>query len=264
MAGVGRVDSTPSDFLAGVGRVFATFDAQSQDSGNVSYGVEIGGKRLFVKTAGSPRDRSSYLDHCGRVRLLRNAIRLARSRRHPAMPALRRVVESPQGPMLFYDWADGELVRHLLDRVRRLPPSEVADMLTVVYDLHEALAADGWVAVDFYDGSMIYDFERKRLSVVDLDSYSAGAFPNRMGRMFGSTRFMAPEEFRLGAVIDERTTVFTLGRTGAVLLSDGSLDRAAFRGTRPQLRALERACRPRPDNRFRTVAEMNEAWRRAS
>lgn len=33
-----------------------------------------------------------------------------------------------------------------------------------------------------------------------------------MGRMFGSTTFMAPEEFELGAPIDQRTTVFTLGR----------------------------------------------------
>ena len=33
-----------------------------------------------------------------------------------------------------------------------------------------------------------------------------------MGRMFGSRRFMAPEEFELGAPLDQRTTVFTLGR----------------------------------------------------
>ena len=32
---------------------------------------------------------------------------------------------------------------------------------------------------------------------------------------------MAPEEFQRGARIDERTTVFTLGRTAFVFLSDG-------------------------------------------
>ncbi len=31
---------TPPDFLGGLGRIFATFDARTQDSGNVSYGVE--------------------------------------------------------------------------------------------------------------------------------------------------------------------------------------------------------------------------------
>ncbi len=33
-----------------------------------------------------------------------------------------------------------------------------------------------------------------------------------MGRMFGSTRFMASEEFELGALIDEQTNVFVMGR----------------------------------------------------
>lgn len=48
--------------------------------------------------------------------------------------------------------------------------------------------------------------------MIDLDTYSRGPVVNTMGRMFGSTRFMAPEEFARGAVIDQRTTVFTLGR----------------------------------------------------
>jgi hypothetical protein len=31
-----------------------------------------------------------------------------------------------------------------------------------------------------------------------------------MGRMFGSTRFMAPEELELGALINEQTNVFAM------------------------------------------------------
>ena len=54
--------------------------------------------------------------------------------------------------------------------------------------------------------------------MVDLDSYRDPPFANDMGRMFGSDRFMAAEEYELGARIDERTTVFTMGRTVGVLL----------------------------------------------
>jgi len=43
---------------------------------------------------------------------------------------------------------------------------------------------------------------------------------------------MAPEEFELGALIDERTNVFVMGRTALVFLSDGTLNAEAFRGTR--------------------------------
>lgn len=45
--------------------------------------------------------------------------------------------------------------------------------------------------------------------------------------MFGSTHFMAPEEFTLGASSDERTTVLNLGRTAFVFLGEPG----AFRGS---------------------------------
>ena len=89
----------PADFLAGVGRVFAVFDSRTQDSGNVSFGVEAQGRRWFVKTAGDPA-ASAFLNHAERVGLLANAERLARDFSHPALPALLAVGGSAWGPML--------------------------------------------------------------------------------------------------------------------------------------------------------------------
>ncbi len=252
---------SPADFLTANGHIFATFDHHTQDSGNISYGVEIGGERYFVKTPGLIDDDKPYLDHAARVETLRNAARLARSCDHPALPTLRQVIESPSGPMLFYDWVEGELVRSALQQVRRLPVSEIVDLLNEVYDLHVELAKRGWIANDFYDGSMIYDFHRRQLHAIDLDTYNRGPFTNDMGRMFGSTRFMAPEEFQLGATIDQRTTVFTLGRTAAVLLSDNSLHRNPFRAGDPQYDTMLQACQQNPNARFQTVAQFRDAWR---
>lgn len=94
-------------------------------------------------------------------------------------------------------------------------------------DTHDAA---GWAPGDFYDGGLLYDFDRRRLTVVDLDCYRPGPYRNDMGRMFGSSRFMAPEEFSLGAPIDDRTTAYVMARTVLVFLADGTLDRDAFRG----------------------------------
>lgn len=85
-------------------------------------------------------------------------------------------------------------------------------MFDVLIDLHVSLAAAGWIAGDLYDGCLMFDFELGSLAVVDLDTYRRGRIVNDMGRMFGSSRFMAPEEFERGALIDERTTTFALGR----------------------------------------------------
>ena len=96
---ISRVSSSPREFIAGVGEIFAVFDYRTQDSGNASYGVEVGGRRYFVKTAGDPDDDdSARLNHAERVGLLRNAAELARSVRHPALPKFHGVVESPRAP----------------------------------------------------------------------------------------------------------------------------------------------------------------------
>ena len=76
-------------------------------------------------------------------------------------------------------------------------------------------------------GVLFMTLAAENLHVVDLDMYHKGPFKNTVGRMFGSSRFMAPEEFSLNARIDIRTTVYTMGRTAAVLLSDGTLSRPA-------------------------------------
>jgi hypothetical protein len=267
----GGTDLAPPAYLGGLGRVFARFDARTQDSGNISFGVEAGGRRWFVKTAGDPDDPTPFLSHTARVALLENAQRLAAALEHRATPQLHRVLPSAWGPMLVYDWVDGELVgtpaerredpASPLQRFRALPAAEIIAALDAIIDVHVQLCGQGWVALDFYDGCLIYDFERRQAHLIDLDMYHLGPFVNEMGRLFGSTRFMAPEEFEKGAVIDERTTVFNLGRAASVFLGDGALGRAAFRGPDAQHAVMRRACEPDPLERFQSVAELAQAWR---
>lgn len=260
-----HTELTPHAFVTQHADVFAVFDATTQDSGNVSYGVRVGEDRFFVKTAGLPCGRTAFLRHDARVALLRNAVRIARSVSDPALPALRHVVGSAAGPLLVYDWVSGELVgtpaarrsdpASPFTRFRSLDPGERAAALDAVFRLHVKLAARGWIASDFYDGSLIYDFARRRIHVVDLDSYRDAPFSNDMGRMFGSTRFMAPEEFVLGAKIDERTTVFTMGRTVAQFLASGTTELADL---------IARACDPDPCRRFQSMPEFYAAWSAAA
>jgi serine/threonine protein kinase, bacterial len=270
---VEMIERSAEAYLQAIGCVFAVFDEQTQDSGNVSYGVRIGDERYFVKTAGHPDDPRPYLRHSDRVSLLRNAVRLRRGCGHPALPLLYQVIESPGGPLLVYEWVDGELIgvkRALRDdprsafyRFKRLPVPEILHALDRIYDVHDELAWSGWIAVDFYDGCLLYDFGRRELRLVDLDNYRAGPFTNEMGRMFGSTRFMAPEEFERGATIDERTNVFTMGRTAAVLLSDGTLERLPFRGSDVLFEVIRRACESDRHRRFDSLAAFYAAWKEA-
>lgn len=264
------IDQTPGEYLRSVGVIFAEFGAQTQASGNVSYGVQVGEGSYFVKTAGMPDDPRPYLGHAARVESLRNAACLSRSVTHPLLPRLHRVIESPDGPLLVYPWLDGELLgvprerrddpQSAFQRFRSLPPPEIVKCLDAIFDLHTELARAGWVASDFYDGSLLYDFAAGRLWAVDLDMYRASSFRNDMGEMFGSSRLMAPEEHELGALIDEQTTVFVLGRTALIFLSDGTLDPTAFCGPRALFDVVAQACQPDRTRRFLSVAAFHQAW----
>lgn len=271
---VDEVDEFPAVAVRRFGRVFAEFGRPSQDSGNVSYGIEAGGRRFFVKTAGDPHDTVTYLPLAARITLLRNAIEVNRSVSHPTMPALLHVIESTAGPMLVFAWRDGDLVGgsgraepgSTFRRFLALPLDELLDdVLDAIFDLYVTLESAGWVVEDFYDGNVLYDFAGRVVTVADLDNSHRGPFVNEVGRMFGSSRFMAPEEFRKGAPIDWRTNVFTLGRTAIVFLAgDPAASTSTFRGSPQLLEVARRACEPVPSDRFGSVAEFRDAWRRAT
>jgi serine/threonine protein kinase len=263
----------PVEFLSRHGEIFAVYDERTQDSGNISYGINIGNERYFIKTAGLPDDPRPYLSHAERVKWLFNAARLNRSLEHPLLPRLHHVINSTWGPLLVYDWAAGEHIhaqhsqrtnpQSAFQNFLRLPVDHILDVLDGIYDLHNRLAQLGWIAVDFYDGCLIYDFEHYKPSLVDLDMYRQGFFRNEMGRMFGSSRFMSPEEFELNALIDQRSNVYTMGRTALVLLSDGTLDRASFRGSDQLYAVVQRACAESPLNRYQSLTDFHLAWRAA-
>jgi len=120
----------------------------------------------------------------------------------------------------------------------------------------------GFVAVDFYDGSVLYDFAGRQAHLIDLDEYRRGPFTLTEDRLPGSRRYMAPEESVRGALIDARTTVFNLGRAARLLLDAGDRERA-WRGTAAQYAVIARATAPDPADRYPTVAELNAAWHAA-
>ncbi len=91
-------------------------------------------------------------------------------------------------------------------------------------------------------------------SCFDLDSYRLGPYPNTMGRMIGSTRFMAPEEFEKGRTIDERTTVFAMGRTIGIFLGD----------IPALVQVTDVACADDPCARYATVAKLAVAFKEAA
>ncbi|MBO7747400.1 serine/threonine protein kinase [Paenibacillus sp. MWE-103] len=259
-----RVEQDIASFLEETGEVFRIFDRQ--DSGNVSYGVRAAGRNRFVKYAVQPEN----------VGYLKNAAAFHAKVSHPCVPRLLNHFPAGEGYALVFEWVDGEVLgspefsgkegRSRPDsphfRFRRLPAETIVRALGDVYELHEQLERLGYVAVDLYDGSLIYDFARNALHLCDFDLYAKGAFTLATDRNYGSSRYMAPEEFVKGSRIDAVTNVFNLGAAAFVFLAEeeGSRDPARWRASGALHRTAMKAVSPDRADRFGSVAEFRRAW----
>ncbi|MET9121773.1 MULTISPECIES: serine/threonine protein kinase [unclassified Streptomyces] len=265
LLGVDEV-SAVEPYLGRVGEVFRAF--REQDSGCVSYGVRLlDGGRWFLKEAVTDRGRRS----------LERGWAFHRSVKHRAIvPQVHRIAVRDGGWAVVMPWREGEALypaeaggdrdrteqAGAMARFRALPADAVLRAFDRVLDAHLAVEAAGQVAVDFYDGALLYDFDRDVAHLIDLDEYRPGPFVVEDERLPGSRRFMAPEEWVRGAVIDTRTTVFTLGRAARLLLDEGP-EEAAWRGSAAQQAVIVRATRTDPGERFENVHRFAEAWRAA-
>ncbi|MFG2308490.1 serine/threonine protein kinase [Streptomyces sp. NPDC048566] len=264
LLGVDEVTSVET-YLGRVGEVFTVF--REQDSGCVSYGVRLlDGARWFVKEADGERGRRSLDRAWAFHRAVRHTAIVPQVHRIAVRDGWASVMPWRKGEVLYHPAAGGSGDRQApggaMARFRALPVPEVLRALDRILDAHLAVEAAGHVAVDFYDGALLYDFGPGAVHLVDLDEYRPGPFVLEEERLPGSRRFMAPEAFERGAVIDTRTTVFTLGRAARLLLDAGDEERA-WRGTPELLAVLERATFPAPDDRFPDVRRFVEAWRTA-
>lgn len=215
-------------FLREYGRVFKVFD--DQDSGNICFGIE-GNERLFIKLAGAPTLRSCVSPEIS-VENLRATIPVYRNLAHPNLIELLDTRELPGAFAMIFRWTDAICMgRQYPESHKQFMSLPVEDKLRAFSDVCTFLAhtaAKQYTAIDFYDGSILYNPASKQTVICDIDFFRRQPCTNDMGRMWGSSRFMSPEEYRLGAALDEITNVYTLGATAFSLFTDSDFSPEAW------------------------------------
>ncbi len=251
-------------FLSSYGQPFAVFD--DQDSGNLCMGVQGERGKLFLKIAGAATVRGQVTGQQA-VERLRANVPIYRDLCHPALIELQEEQPIPGGHLLVFPWFDGvcmgrQYPTHTL--FGPLPFAEKLGILDTILEFHEHVHRRGYVAIDFYDGSVMYNLETHRTMICDIEFYSRKPTVNTMGRLWGSSRFMSPEEFQMGVAIDERTNVFGMGAM-AFHLFGGGLDRSAERwaASRELFAVATKAISPDPVLRHSSIAQLREEWSRA-
>jgi serine/threonine protein kinase, bacterial len=268
-------DNHDFSWLKNIGKIFCVFD--QQDSGNISFGVEKNNVKYFVKYAGAkPMDFSGNPEDA--VNRLINAIPVYQRLEHPYLIKLvdhfsvaggyAAIFEWFEGECLHSHWSFGGLAKYTnpespFYRFKKLDIEKRLVTMDVILSFHVYVESTGFVAVDFYDGSILYDFKNDETKICDIDFYRLSPSINDLGENFwGANRSKSPEEYVLNSPIDSITNVFNLGAIAFGLLggeSDHSFSKwdANKKLYEVALKAVEKD----RNKRYSTVSEFYEAWK---
>lgn len=210
-------------FLSQFGKVFKVYD--DQDSGNICFGIQNGDKKLFVKFAGAPTEQSCISTEEA-IANLRSTLPIYKNLTHPNLIKFMDAQEIGSGFAMIFEWVDAESMHPMYPQSRKKFMSmSLETKHQVFHDILSFLAyvaKEEYIAIDFYDGSIMYDFNNNRTVICDIDFFVKAPYINNMGQMWGSSRFMSPEEYKLGAPIDEVTNVYTIGAMAFTLFGNAT------------------------------------------
>lgn len=215
------------------GNVFSVIDETG--SGCISFGVEKNNKKYFFKIAGAKTVESEVsLEES--IKLLKDAVQKYKDIKNNNLIKYVDSFMKKDCFVVIYEFAEGECLfdhwnfekyknENIIDtpsyRFKKLPLEKRLDVIEKLFIFFENVIDSNYVAVDFYDSSIIYDFENDNVTFCDIDLFRKMPTKNDIGKdYFGTKRLKAPEENELGAIIDEKTNEFTLGAIIFDMLSE--------------------------------------------
>ena len=248
-------------FLSEYGRVFKVFD--DQDSGNICFGTEKDGQRYFIKFAGAPTEQYNG-DPADAIARLKATLPVYSDLKHKNLIELVEAKDIGGGFAMVFKWADGDCMGRMYPAQHKkfmaLPAQDKLNVFADILDFFEYIASQNYVAIDFYDGSIMYDFECGKTTICDIDFFRKQPCINDMGRMWGSSLFQSPEEYQLGAVIDEITNVYTIGATAFALFGEYNRTRDKWQLSDELFEVAARAISDDRSQRQQSIKQLRKEW----
>ncbi len=252
-------------FLKEYGKVFKVFD--DQDSGNICFGTEKNDKKYFIKFAGA-RTAEYDGEPSDAVSRLKKTVPIYENLKHNNLIEYIDSNEIGNGFAMIFKWTDAECMGRMYPEQHRrfisLSNEIKLKVFAEILDFMQYIAKQGYVAIDFYDGSIMYDFDKKKAIICDIDFFRKSPTVNDMGRMWGSSIFMSPEEFKLGATIDEITNVYTLGAMAFALFGNYKRDLNNWKFSKDLFNVVSKATSDDRDMRHQSIAEFIDDWKKCN
>lgn len=246
-------------FLEKYGKVTKVFD--DQDSGNICFRAEKNGEKYFIKFAGAPTAEYDGSPEDAILRL-KETEAIYRSLRHESLISLIGSEAIGGGFAIIFRWAEGDCMGRMYPAEHRrfmaLPLPTRWQIFRDILDFLSFIHQKGYVAIDFYDGSILYDSKTGKTTICDIDLFQRQPYVNEMGRMWGSSRFMSPEEFEKGARIDEVTNVYNAGAMAFALFGNYQRSRENWQLSSKAFDAASKAASSTRHERYPSIKEFAE------
>jgi len=258
-------------FLNKYGKVFKVFDEQG--SGNIAFGIESDGQSspFFVKFAGAPiqnyfADSDGAINTQDAIDRLKYSVQLYKDLEHPNLIKFLDAEEIGGGFATIFKYSDAKGIEPLNSpnymKFMQLPIEKKMQAFEDIVDFHIHVAAKGYVALDFYDGSILYDYERDKVIICDIDTYQKSPYVGDLGLM-GSARYVSPEECAKDTEMDEITNVYTMGATAFSLFAYGNRSHDAWPLSMTMYDVAKKAINDDRVDRQQTIKQFITEWRAA-
>lgn len=207
-------------WLSSIGRVFCVFDQLI--SGNLCFGVESSGMRLFVKYAGAPT--INYAAHPQTaIKRLMDAAPLYDTLAHEALTKKLDQARLPDGFCIIFSWFEGYALAPLPHHLERLHTLSVLDRLRMIdplLDFLRQVAAKDYLAAGLADQHILVGFERMQAAFCSVDHFLPLPASTPYPKMPGAPWFVPPEGYQVGHPLDETAQVYAMGALTQLFFGD--------------------------------------------
>ncbi len=152
----------------------------------------------FLKYAGA-RNLEYKGNVADAIQRLMKAKEIYEQIQHPLLVPYINCIQMQNGFCLKFHWIDGECMHNHWDftpfekhhspnspfvKLRQLSVMERLNILTQIFEFATYVESLGYVMVDFYDGSILYNFEQSKLMICDIDFFQKAPVFNEIGENF--------------------------------------------------------------------------------
>jgi len=253
-------------FISKYGTVFRVFD--NSYSGAICFGVEKAGRRYFLKFAGAKTFAANNQNVEDIIMMLKISVLKYKELKHPLLINQIYAEEIGGGFMAVYDWFNGEGCGYMHPEMQKkflaLPNRGKHRVYEGILEFHAHVAKCGYVAIDFNNGSTLYNFDTGNFAFCDIDFYAKQCQISGWTGIWGDPSFKSPEECRGYSVIAEVSNVYTMGAIAFYLFAQNDkVSREKWTLSGELYEVAKKAINEQRSLRQQTIGQFINDWKMA-